>query len=256
MVAYDDPLIAALQAGHKAVVVFNGRRTEYGLKGSKRALEIFKAHCGWTPQGFKQNLARNAGSVPLAPRSSPDGSVPLQPQAKTKADGSGQPSDASGARPVYGVAPGEVHTPPNQRGELWFTASRSADAVRSRALTYGIPETDAVAAVATCRPETNEDVQLRLFPAAPQPAEDNQPVAVHVSFDGTSTILRGKMDAAPGHSPYVDLRLAADDDFWSELQTAKSVEFAIEGMPTVTVPGAANAAALFIQQCSRPGSGR
>ncbi len=42
-----DPLIAALQSGHNVRVTFSGQTTEISLRGSHRALGIFKSHCGW-----------------------------------------------------------------------------------------------------------------------------------------------------------------------------------------------------------------
>jgi len=44
----NDPLIAALQSAREARVIFEGRETRIGLRGSGSALEIFAAHCGWT----------------------------------------------------------------------------------------------------------------------------------------------------------------------------------------------------------------
>jgi len=69
----DDPIVAALQGGHRAFVTFNGQRSELGLKGSRDALDIFKAHCGWTQAGFLQNQQRAAaqgGGAPQAPAAS------------------------------------------------------------------------------------------------------------------------------------------------------------------------------------------
>ena len=43
----NDPVIEALQAGSTAQIVFEGRSTTLGLKGSRSALDVFKAHCGW-----------------------------------------------------------------------------------------------------------------------------------------------------------------------------------------------------------------
>ncbi|WDR01287.1 hypothetical protein PSQ19_10555 [Devosia algicola] len=43
----DDPFVGALQAGANARVSFDGAEANIGLKGSRSALDIFKAHCGW-----------------------------------------------------------------------------------------------------------------------------------------------------------------------------------------------------------------
>lgn len=43
----NDPLIGALQAGNRAEIIFEGGTTTIGLRGSRNALDIFKAHCSW-----------------------------------------------------------------------------------------------------------------------------------------------------------------------------------------------------------------
>lgn len=47
IIAPNDPVIEALQGGSAAQIVFEGRSTTLGLKGSRSALDVFKAHCGW-----------------------------------------------------------------------------------------------------------------------------------------------------------------------------------------------------------------
>ncbi len=63
----DDPILPALQGGARAFVTFNGARAKLSLKGSREALDIFKAHCGWTPAGFRQNQERAAAQAASAP---------------------------------------------------------------------------------------------------------------------------------------------------------------------------------------------
>lgn len=43
----NDPLIEALQSGSVARVSIGNTNTDIGLRGSRSALNIFKAHCGW-----------------------------------------------------------------------------------------------------------------------------------------------------------------------------------------------------------------
>lgn len=43
----NDPLIDALQSGRVAQVQFDGSGVNIGLRGSRSAIDIFKAHCGW-----------------------------------------------------------------------------------------------------------------------------------------------------------------------------------------------------------------
>lgn len=43
----NDPIIEALQAGSSARMSVGNTVTDFGLRGSRSALNIFKAHCGW-----------------------------------------------------------------------------------------------------------------------------------------------------------------------------------------------------------------
>ncbi|MFK8032622.1 MAG: hypothetical protein AB8B94_00640 [Hyphomicrobiales bacterium] len=43
----NDPIIEALQAGSSARMSIGNTVTDFGLRGSRSALNIFKAHCGW-----------------------------------------------------------------------------------------------------------------------------------------------------------------------------------------------------------------
>ena len=42
-----DPLVEALQAGSSVRISFGGDTTTIGLGGSRKALDRFKAQCGW-----------------------------------------------------------------------------------------------------------------------------------------------------------------------------------------------------------------
>ena len=63
-VAPGDPLIDALQSGSAARVRFSGVEADIGLRGSRAALDIFKAHCGW-------NNVAQSGPSPAPPPSQP-----------------------------------------------------------------------------------------------------------------------------------------------------------------------------------------
>jgi len=67
VVGPNDPLIAALQAGTRARFIFEGVSTEIGLKGSRTAIDIFKAHCGWNniQTAQQQNNYNQEHAVPL-----------------------------------------------------------------------------------------------------------------------------------------------------------------------------------------------
>lgn len=60
----DDPVIEALQAGSRVQVEFDGQRHDFGLRGSRKALDDFKANCGWTG-AVAQQQPENFGAGPL-----------------------------------------------------------------------------------------------------------------------------------------------------------------------------------------------
>ena len=86
--APDDPIVAALQAGRRAFVTFNGQRAKLGLKNSRETLDIFKAHCGWTQAGFLQNQQRAAAQ---AANAAPPAAPGANPSASQTATASGDP---------------------------------------------------------------------------------------------------------------------------------------------------------------------
>ncbi len=107
-----DPLVSALQAGHGAQVIFGGRSAEISLRGSRDALEIFKAHCGWNGAAASDTGGQQA-QAPFVQLSAPD-------------------AGDSGAR--------------------WYNSQFDDQQGRQvSTLTFGIPETDATAFNASCR---------------------------------------------------------------------------------------------------------
>ena len=59
-----DPLIEALQAGARAEIVFGGGSTSLSLRGSRRALDTFKAECGWNSVAAAPPPAMDPGPQP------------------------------------------------------------------------------------------------------------------------------------------------------------------------------------------------
>lgn len=60
-----DPLIEAMQAGHVLQVQFDGGVANIGLKGSRAALDVFKAHCGWNGVAQKQVQQKQTQQKPM-----------------------------------------------------------------------------------------------------------------------------------------------------------------------------------------------
>ncbi len=226
-IASDDPLTAALQAGRQAIVTFNGARGEIGLKGSRSALDIFKAHCGWTPQGFQQNLQRAAAENPAQP----------------------QPPTGQSGRP-FGVAAGEAFTEPNENGELWFTGKFEGDGGASRTLVYGKPETDAVALTATCNGTSGGAYRVALSIDGGTFLPD-QPVDVVFEIDGQRIEKQGKSFNRSSESAGVELSLPSGDPLWDLMAGPGTVRFGVKGKDQLSLPGSGSAARFFVTQCRK-----
>lgn len=224
-IASDDPLTSALQAGREAIVTFNGTRGRIGLKGSRSALDIFKAHCGWTPQGFQQNLQRAAAENP--------------PQPDPPAGQSGRP---------FGVAAGEAFTKPNENGELWFTSKFEGDNGTRRTLIYGIPETDAVALTASCDRSSGGTIRVELSIDGGT-FLPGQPVDLVFGFDGEWFEKQGKSFNRSSESAGVELSLPSVDQLWDAMAQAGSVRYGVRGRKPLALPGAGEAARFFVTRC-------
>lgn len=141
-----DPLIPALQAGRSASIGFAGGQTEVSLAGSRQALDIFKAHCGWNQRaanagsGVLSALSAMAldGNTEAAPAASQDQTFQLAQLGQAPAEPAGQvgvairnalnqPVDyyyidpAGQPQFLYTLAPGEEVMQPSRPGlELAF----------------------------------------------------------------------------------------------------------------------------------------
>jgi len=59
IISPNDPIVEALQAGSAVRISFEGGAVAIGLKGSRDALDIFKAHCGWDNIAVNQPVNDN-----------------------------------------------------------------------------------------------------------------------------------------------------------------------------------------------------
>lgn len=110
----NDPLITAMQKGRIAIITYGGEKTRIGLHGTKIAFDIFNAHCGWN------NYVEN---TPLV--SKPDPVAPPEPP---------------------------ITDQDNPDGAIWYTSEYFDDQKNTTVndLVFGIPETDAIAMIASC----------------------------------------------------------------------------------------------------------
>lgn len=145
-ISYDDPLTEALQSGRKATVTFNGQRSTIGLKGSRSALNVFKAHCGWTTEGYSQNLERVAAQNP----------DPNQQQVN-------QPTQQQSGLPPYSQTVLAQNPPtPDADGLFWYTGDGFGGG-SPKALRYALPETDAAVLSASCEQYDVNGVLLETY---------------------------------------------------------------------------------------------
>lgn len=68
----NDPLMTAMQSGRAMQVTIADLATEIGLAGSREALEIFKAHCGWSRMQQVAAAPATSSSAPTAPTETGD----------------------------------------------------------------------------------------------------------------------------------------------------------------------------------------
>ena len=230
-IAKDDPLIEAFSAGENAAVSFNGQTGNIGLKGSRSALETFKAHCGWTAAGFRQNLERTAAANP-EPTTSPQD----PPQAPETPEPTGQPAFS---QTVFSrVAP-----LPDAQGAFWF-AGNGFGGGSPKNLRYGIPETDAVALYASCEDFNVKGVLLELYTSFGNVGA-NQQVTIQFNHAAGSPTFAGTTFVESEEYAGIRTIIPKDRALWERLAQSQNVSFGIQGQPPAQVGGSSGQAALL-----------
>lgn len=227
LAAYDDPLIPALQRGKRATVTFNGQQAEIGLKGSRDALDIFKAHCGWTPEGYRQNLERTANAAPAA--------QPDQPPP------SGQ--QQTGLPPYSQTVLTRTPVKADANGMFWFTGDGFGGG-SPKTIRYAIPETDAVAIHATCEQYDPANLSVEVFTSFGNRAAGSA-VTLEIAhaqgvsrFDGTVFI---------DNEEYAGSRytMPKSDGVWQSIAGSAEIKLGVKGETMAALPGSAGRAALL-----------
>ena len=138
-------------------------------------------------------------------------------------------------------------------GAVWsFSADPAGNNAGSSAyLTFGIPETDAIAFSATCESGlAGPEIPVMLivdFGANP----DGTPVAVEFLSAGFNADYGGEVSVVSSEYAGVSLGIGIGDRLWPVLQRNRSVTFGIEGMAQTTVPLAGSATPVrdFLAAC-------
>lgn len=219
----NDPMIAALQAGRSVRISSGNGQADISLRGSREAFDIFKVHCGWN------KLTGNAQSG----TNQPQGNKPT-----------GQLPNNAGTNGT------EV---PNQDGTQWFVTEYDAatNGKSGASLTFGIPETDAIALNATCEagnPGPYIPI-MTLVDIAGRP--HGVPAQIQVQAGGFQQAFQGTVSALSEEYAGVQIAVPVDDPFWSVLISGRLVSLGMPGNQSVTLsaPGSVGAISRFLDQC-------
>ncbi len=153
---------------------------------------------------------------------------------------------------VFGVQPGEAHTQPNAGGELWFTSGFASQSGAGRQLTYGIPETDAVAITASCGGARAYTLEVFIGAGTRQAGRE---VWVEFFFDGQPP-QSIRATTFSENSEYVGVRMQVDaaDAFWRWFSTTELLTVGVKGQQKKTIKGPTVAAQFFLARCDMAGA--
>ncbi|WP_346895173.1 hypothetical protein [uncultured Roseibium sp.] len=246
MVGDSDPLIQALQSGREAFVVFNGQQSRIGLKGSRSALNIFKAHCGWTPQGYQQNLARAGAASPPVRDDVP---VIPTPQTRQQAPDAGQPQ--TGVPPYSQTVLAPTPAQADANGAFWFTGDGFGNG-SPKSLRYGIPETDAMAFYASCEEAGPQGTAVELYTSfGDLPPGSSVTIAFTHAFGSSS--YKGTTFIENDEYAGSRFTIPKSDPVWSAIAASPQFSVGVAGQPEARLNGASGSAAIieFSKQCNR-----
>lgn len=224
LVQPNDPLIAALQAGNSVSFSTPFSGAVIGLRGSRVALDRFKAECGWN----------RVAATPTPPAPTPTPPAPTPPVMPTPT-----PEPA-----------------PQDTGPFWFTSQYENFETGEPivALTLGIPETDAVGINAICLMNGSGMIDIDfMVDFGTYPIGSSVPMLVQLGdvvhqFDG---VVFGDSSEWAG----VTTKVRSDHPFWTDLQNAQqqftygvggqAAQFGIIDAASIAVP-------RFMSSCPLP----
>ncbi len=219
-----DPALDALMSGRSAQLVFDGVQANIGLKSSRSALSIFKAHCGWN-------------------------NVPVTAQFSN-----GEPVGSGGSFPPSGEGGQQADAPNTDLS--WFAnfyPEGEGDGPTGT-LAFGIPETDAIVFDAVCRLGKSPMAEVRLGLGL-RTLTPGQSVRIYIEPNGANHEFPGTaFQAGGGEYEGMEARISLSDPVWQAMADASApfVMGAYGGAEaTVRSEGASAAIGQFLQACQQ-----
>ena len=206
------PLIDALARGREIEITVGQLVTYIGLRGSRQATEIFRAHCGWT------QMPAYAGDL----------MIEAEPPVLVAADNAAE-----------------------DQARWFIQQSASQDGTETVSLGFGIPQTDAVLLSTRCdTSQVNGSAELSLsidfgvLQAGDAAQVDFDTYSGQFSYPGQVYIDSEE-------SAGVRLTIGARAPLWRALASAKGVTFGVSGGPTATItaPDTDGVVKSFVESC-------
>lgn len=208
----DDPLVAALKADNEMKVHFAGVETVIGLRGFAAAFDGFNESCPW------------------------------HPDQATQAHQGGDTTDA--------VAEDDAAS----RQPRWMLINSPAEGaeVTVASLSFGVPETDAVAFLATC--ETSNSKALVDVVAVVDVGDRMEGEAVDLELETDELALRLLGEVSTGQTTYPGVRaqIGHRHPLWAVLQVDDQVSLRADDGPSLTLPASRTNVRIeeFLAVCS------
>lgn len=210
---YNDPLIAALQAGNSATFTYSGGSVSVGLSGSRKALASMKQNCGG------QDLARNAAAQNFT-----------LPNASSTVLAKNEPV-------------------PDANGLHWFTGDGQGGG-SPKSLRFALPETDAIVMFASCEQEDVRGILLETYIAQGDLQNGDN---AYLEIQGAEDTFQYEGQAFVDGEEYAGARfyIPKTHTLFSSIATSETIELSVNGNQRVEITGAAGAAPLseFGQLC-------
>lgn len=214
-----DPLIAALRAGSEMQVSFAGVETTIGLNGFESALAEFDLACPW--------------------RRDPGDSEPEQ-HLSSGIHQSGRSDDFAS----------------DDDEPRWMLVEfQHADSEAfSASLSFGIPETDAIAFQATCAPgDQMQEIDIVALLDV-HARTDAAPAELVIATDDLELRLAGQVSAGRDTYPGILVSVGPRHPLWAILEHSDRVSLAGGDGPGISLPATSSnkVVAEFLQRCANP----